>query len=191
MLRFFDSIMQDFGFANVNEFVSSMLKHDKIATLNVNGKILSGIYLTASTFIYHFLGLTFETFVVLLMIFVIELITGIWGSNTLGIKITSKKLSRFGLKVCVWIFLIMVMKVFGDFYQDDAIGNIFQLFHSLSVVYIIGIYTYSIGENVDKITGGSGEFTFFMKKFKNKLFGKIDSKESQPPGKKKDKKNPK
>jgi len=145
-------IVSNFGFENLQDFTASMV-HTKYLFLTIP----SSFFLF--TFIEQWLGITSAIFIAFLVLAVVELVTGLWGAIAKGQKWSSRKFSRFGLKILVWLSLIMVANSFVISYQElKGVQNyiIFQIFNWLKgvlVVYISFEYLISILENTAKITG--------------------------------------
>lgn len=145
-------IVSQFGFENVTEFMNSMI-HTKMLFLTLPSSVLLYGLVT------EWLGISSAVFISFGVMAVLELVTGLWGSLSMGKKWSSRKFSRFGLKILVWLCLIMVANSFKTSYENlDGLQNYltFQLFtwlHGTFVIYITLEYMISILENWGKITG--------------------------------------
>ena len=135
--------MSNFGFTDFADFFSSMV-HAKLLFLTIPSSFLF------FTFIEQWLGITSAIFMAFMVMAVLELITGLWGARAKGQRWSSKKFSRFGLKILVWLSLIMVAHSFASSYVDLAgiqnyiIYQIFYWLHGVLVVYISFEYVISI-----------------------------------------------
>lgn len=169
-----DGIVDNFGFDGISDFVGSMV-HTKLLLFT----------LPASFFLFsiveQWLGISSAIFVSFGVMAVVELITGLWGARALKKKWSSRKFSRFGLKILVWLSLILVANSFKVSYEGlKGIQNIiiFQMFywiHGTLVVYISLEYMISILENTSKITGkGESRLVVFLKKKLDQWFETAD-----------------
>ena len=146
----FKNILSDFGYCSLGEFGQSLLRIELAKPL-----IMFSVSLTFfSEACIHFLGLEFPSVAILVMLLVVELFTGIAASMKKGTKITSKRLQRFGLKIFIYFFLLVVFKTFQNQYDGKFLANIYSAIHSFIVLYVIGVYSVSVLENVSVIISG-------------------------------------
>ena len=170
-----DGLVSDFGFNNLRDFYESMV-HTKFLFLTLPTSIIT------FSVIQQWLGLSGAVFISFGVMAVMELITGLWGAKVTGTKLTSRKFSRFGLKILVWLSLILVANSFKISYQGlEGFQNllIYQLFswiHGVLVVYITMEYMISILENMGKINGETdNKLLTFLKKKLDQFLGAADN----------------
>lgn len=170
-----DQLTIHFGFDGFSDFYNSII-HQNLLTITLPLAAVSGL-------LEGFLGIKFFTLISFLTLTLLELVTGIVLSKKEKRKITSRRFSRFGLKLLVWLVLVGISNVFRLQYKSlDGVSNVlaqhlFTWLHTSVFVYITLEYFISVGENLSKITGK--DLTIFQK-IKNKvefLFG-IDKKEN-------------
>ena len=178
ILNFFqnigDFVCDNFGFNGISDFVSSMV-HTKL--------LLFTLPFSFALFavVEQWLGLSSAIFVSFGVMAVVELVTGLWGARALKKKWSSRKFSRFGLKILVWLSLILVANSFTTSYeglkgiQNIIIYQMFYWIHGTLVVYISLEYMISILENMGKITGkGESRLVVFLKKKLDQWFETAD-----------------
>jgi phage-related holin len=91
----------------------------------------------------------------------LELITGLLAARYKGQRWSSRKFSRFGLKILVWLCLFLICNLFTLGYQTVegvsayTIHTVFSWLHGILVSYVSFEYLISIIENISKITGKS------------------------------------
>ena len=93
-------------------------------------------------------------------------------------RLASRKLQRFLLKAFVYLFFIGLLHVFTVQYSKGLEHGVFAYLHSFIVMYILGVYSVSIWENMGRITGSNSEFFRLAKFFKKKLVP-TDDKDTQ------------
>jgi len=146
-------IVNNFGFKCVSDFGNSIV-HSKFLVLTLPLAALSSMVQTL-------LGLHVLTIISFVVLVVLELITGLLASKVRGEKIVSRKFSRFGLKVFVWILLLYVTNAVKLEYNTDptAFGKVastlFTWLHGTFFIYIVLEYLISVLENLGVITGNS------------------------------------
>lgn len=119
-------------------------------------------------------GLDQEAFLALVIIFVGELISGIWAAIVRGDSISSVKLSRFGLKVVCYLIMIGVSYCFA---QNFAVHKkyvaewAFDWLNTVLVAQVGFENTISILENIAHINGKEKDAIVvkITEKFKNIL----------------------
>lgn len=176
IVNLLENLVVQFGFDSLNDFINSLI-HFKLLLLTLPFSIaVFGI-------VEKYFGFTSAIFAAFVIMAVLELLTGIWGSLAVGKKIQSKKIGRFGLKILVWLALIFVAHAFADSYKDQTgiqnhlIYQIFTLFHGVLMVYVTFEYIISILENLGKITGKTN--TKLIGFIKNKVDKFLDT-DAQP-----------
>lgn len=171
---FCNTFVETFGFLNVGDFINSLV-HTKFIMLTLpTSFILFGV-------IEEWLGITSSVFISFGLMSIVELITGLWSSRIRNLPWSSKKFSRFGLKLFVWLSLIMVANSFKISYanlagiQNMLIHNLFHWIHGVTVVYVAMEYMISIMENLSRITGKKdNKLLAFLKKKLDQFLGIAD-----------------
>jgi hypothetical protein len=108
-----------------------------------------------------------------------EFITGIYASKIKNVPIESKRFSRFGLKLMVWVSLIFIINALKLEYKSktDITGlmanALFSWLHSALYIYINLEYLISILENLEVISGNDAA-TSKLSLIKKKLSTFID-----------------
>jgi hypothetical protein len=162
-----DEFVVHFGFENISEFFNSLV-HPKLLILTIPSTILG---FSLFTFIEKWFGLSDMVFVAFIVALILELITGIAASIKKGVTISSTRFSRFGLKVLVWMGLMLITNSFHLSYMGQSgilsalTHNLFYWLHGTLVVYVCFEYMISILENLSVITGNKeNKFLDFLKK---------------------------
>lgn len=154
-----DQATMHFGFNDFSDFYHSII-HQNLLGITIPLAAVSGLMET-------FLGLKFFTLIAFVALTILELITGLILSKKEKRRITSRRFSRFGLKLLVWLTLIGISNLFRIQYKDlegvnnVLAGHLFMWLHTSIFVYIATEYFISVGENLSKITGK--ELTIFEK----------------------------
>lgn len=150
-----DLLAYEFGFTNFSDFVDSLI-HTKLMAFTIPLAFsVAGIV----TFLENNLGMQVMTMASLLVLLILELVTGLWGARIKKTKIESRKFARFGLKVIVWFSLFFVMNSLSLQYLnkpglwDKALHTIFAWSHGTLMVFVALEYLISVLENFSKITG--------------------------------------
>lgn len=168
MKNFLNYIVTNFGFSNCSDFYGSFI-HSNFMSITLP---LSGI----SAILEKFFGLEHLTILSFSLLIFLELVTGLMSSKVRGIKIESRKFSRFGLKVLVWMSLIFITNSLRMEYKfaTDAAGmianTIFTWLHTFLFIYINMEYLISVLENIGIITGNKKNTNSLIKQIKNKFF---------------------
>jgi hypothetical protein len=172
-----DEFVSHFGFENMSDFVNSLV-HPKLLLFTLPTTLLG---FSLFSFIEKWFGLSYMVFVAFIVVLFLELVSGLAASLIKGVKISSTRFSRFGLKVLVWMGLILVTNSFQLSYlgRTDIISkltyNLFYMLHGLMVVYICIEYMISILENLSVITGNKeNKFLNFLKKKVDQWLGFAD-----------------
>lgn len=153
--------IKEFGFYDWREMWISLVRpHDFTPILSIS--LVTG-------FCTQWFGLSFVILVLLAVIITLELITGVTAAKLKGEKIQSKKLHRFGFKLFIWFFFLLMFRQFQLEYKGTLSENVFSYLHSFAVFYIISIYTWSVLENIGKMGKDYREFSLFGKKIKKNL----------------------
>lgn len=166
MKKILNTIVDNFGFADFNDFACSMV-HANLLKITIP---VSGIIALFS----HLLGFEEATTVAFFVMVVFELVSGLWASKVEGKKIESRKLSRFGFKLLTWLVLISVVNAFARQYEGHGIlGWLVEMLKDTVVGYILFEYVLSIVENMERITGKE----IALKRHLNNLFDKFIGKQ--------------
>jgi hypothetical protein len=172
-----DEFVSHFGFDNISDFCNSLV-HPKLLLFTLPTTILG---FSLFSFIEKWLGLSYMVFVAFIVALILELVTGLAASIKKGVKISSTRFSRFGLKVMVWMGLMLITNSFQLSYLErtDIVSkltyNLFYFIHGMLVVYICIEYMISILENLSVITGQKeNKFLNFLKKKVDQWIGFAD-----------------
>ena len=149
LFSFTNYIAINFGYSNSLDFMNSLI-HFNLLPLTIPTAI------TTATFSYLF-GISFFSGIMIILMLVVELLSGILASKIKNIPITSRKMSRFGLKVIVWFTFLAFLNSFILQYKlgDQLMYSIFYYLQKLIITYITVEYLISILENMAVITGKS------------------------------------
>lgn len=179
-INLLDTFVGHFGFDGMNDFISSIL-HIKLMLFTIP------MSFAVFAFLSKYLGMTYVMVAAFLVLAIMELVTGIWGSLATKKKIKSKKLGRFGLKILVWFALIFVAHSFAQSYehlkgvQNYIVYQIFNWFHGVLMIYVSFEYIISILENLAKITGKTNNRLIrFITNKMDKVLGWEDEDEETP-----------
>jgi len=167
MRKLFDSLVINFGFNDYIDFSQSLI-HTKFLWFTIPFSI---IVTSLQYFSEKFLGLYIITFAAFFILLILELITGIVASKIKGHKIESRKFSRFGLKVFVWICVVFVVQSLKLQYEknNSIIYSIYSGLHTFILGYINMEYLISVIENLGVIT--NKKYTVLIDQIKQKLIG--------------------
>ena len=155
LTRFF----MEFGFCNYNDFIESFAKV-KIMPLLV-------MLVAPVSYCMQYFGLSDVAFGTLLILFALELVTGILKSLIKKQKIRSRPAARWGFKVLVWTFFIFMFRSFSSSYCDSWTGEVYSYMNVFTVMYVIGVYSVSIWENMVVISNNKREFGGYIGKLKD------------------------
>lgn len=182
-MKILNYFSQTFGFTDFTDFTHSFI-HQKLFILTMPSALLIG------GFFERILGITSAMIISFIVLSTLEILTGLSAARVKGQKWESKKFSRFGLKIFVWLCLIFVAHSFAIGYQGTEgvlnylAGNMFAYFHAVLVAYVCFEYLISVVENLSVLTGQTNNklVTFFKRKF-NRFLGEsedIQTRELQP-----------
>lgn len=152
-------------FYTVSEFFTSLFPSVKFELLNI-------LVITSSiaTIAEKLLGVDFVAISALLVMMVLELATGIWASLIRKEDISSKRLSRFAIKVACYMVIMVVPYVFSTSYGERGVKSaalVFEWIHVFLVVHIVQEYLVSILENLACIQGKPK--TYWINKIKDSI----------------------
>jgi len=165
-----NTICYNFGFDDFKALTCSLV-HKEFALLSIiSATTLSSI----GYFFEERTGLTSGALVAFSALVGLELLTGLLASKKRGIKIESRKFSRFGLKLLVWLVLFYILNEFREQYVHSSVVayEVYDWLHIFVVGYVIMEYLISVLENLGTITGK--DYTRLIGIIKKKLGG-IDS----------------
>jgi len=174
----FDLLVQNFGFIDLSDFLHSLF-HPKMLFLTIPTMFTFSALIL---FVETWFGLSYTALVGFVVAAILELVTGLWASRVKGHSWESRKASRFGLKIVVYLGLMLVVNTFKLSFADASgflnpvVNTIFYVLHTLLVVFVSFEYIISILENLSTITGKSNnKLLQFMKKLFDKLLGYADT----------------
>jgi hypothetical protein len=178
MKSFLNYLTQTFGFSDFADFSQSFI-HFKFLLLTMPSALIIG------GFFERMLGITQAMIISFIVLAILEIVTGLSAARAKGIKWESKKFSRFGLKIFVWLCLMFVANSFAVGYAGTVgvlnylAGNMFAYLHAVLVTYVCFEYLISVIENLSVLTGQSNNklIGFFKRKF-NRFLG--ESEDVQP-----------
>jgi hypothetical protein len=116
------------------------------------------------------LGISGASFIAMIIAFVVELISGLFAANIRKEQFSSLKLSRFSLKVCIYLVIIAVPYHWGQsFAARDKVfmAGVFDWLQSFLIAQIAFENIVSILENLSVINGN--DKTAWINKLKEKL----------------------
>lgn len=169
--NFINYVVINFGYHGVEDFYSSTIHH--------NLTILTIPIALCAAVVEHLTGLHYLTLVSFGVLILMEFITGISASKIKNIPIESKRFSRFGLKLLVWVSLIFIINTIKEEYhgKTDITGlmayALFSWLHGALYVYVNLEYLISVLENLEVISG-SDSATSKLTLIKKKLSTFID-----------------
>ena len=165
MKRTLNEILSTYEYTGIESFLQSLfpsLKFDVSKTL-----LLMGMAITS---IQNVLGVDFMAIAALVVMMVLELLTGIIASTKRAEEITSKKLSRFGIKTACYLVLMSVPYLFAISYENRGntmASGLFNWIHVFLVVHIVQEHLLSLLENLASIQGK--DKTYWINKIKTKI----------------------
>jgi len=169
--NFCNYIVNNFGFHGVDDFYSSTIHHN-LTILTIPIALIASV-------IQNLTGLQYLTLLSFGVLVLMEFITGIYASKIKNVPIESKRFSRFGLKLMVWVSLIFIINALKLEYKGktDITGlmanALFSWLHSSLYIYINLEYLISILENLEVISGNDAA-TSKLSLIKKKLSTFID-----------------
>ena len=145
-------IIQGFGWEGWSDFLSSLnpsLKYSGMSMLTV----LVG---SLSSYVLRVFGLDAFAFICLLLVFGLELFSGLWAAIKQKETIQSYKLSRFLFKVTYYVALIAITQLMYHNYSHTGpavAASVFHYMHVFVVIHIVLENIVSISENLAVING--------------------------------------
>lgn len=147
-------LVGNFGFEDIGEFAHSLF-HYKHLILTIPTAF------SVSVFVQSVLGLSGSVLVAFLIVAILEIITGITASKVEGEKVSSKRFSRFLLKIGVYGSIIFLfhslhanaLEAYIAGTGTGFMASIYSWLH-IGVVLLVSIeYAISLLENIGRITG--------------------------------------
>ena len=169
--NFVNYIVINFGYHGVEDFYTSTIHHN-LTILTIPVAIIGAI-------IEKYTGLHYITLLSFGILVLMEFITGISASRIKNIPIESRRFSRFGLKLMVWVSLIFVINSLKIEYNEKTdmtslmAHALFSWLHGALYVYVNLEYLISVLENLDVISGNDAA-TSKLSLIKKKLSTFID-----------------
>jgi hypothetical protein len=169
--NFVNYIVVNFGYHGVEDFYSSTIHHN-LTILTIPVALIGAL-------IEKYTGLHYITLLSFGVLILMEFITGISASKIKNIPIESKRFSRFGLKLLVWISLIFIINSIKMEYEGKTdvtslmAHALFSWLHGALYVYVNLEYLISVLENLDVISGNDAA-TSKLSLIKKKLSTFID-----------------
>jgi len=153
-------LLGSFDYESVGELFYSMAPSFKYGITKI-GIIFSSV----GAIVEKLLGIGYAAFVALFVIMLVELVSGLAASRIRGEQLSSKRWSRFGLKVGLWLIILFVTHMISnDFRQhgSEAIAALIDWVHSALILSIFFEYLLSVLENIGVI-GGKNHTTLIHK----------------------------
>lgn len=146
MKNFISSVLYDFGFNGVPDFVRSVC-HVNLLAVSVSISLISA----QVELIFGLKSVTILAFTCLLSI---ELITGVASAVKKGDKISSRKFGRFIFKLSIWLMCFFITNSFAKEFEVGTVANmLFSWLHSSLMIYLSVEYLLSVIENMGKLSG--------------------------------------
>lgn len=164
-MRIIDQLAEHYDFKSSHDLFLSLFPSIKLELLNV--MFVTGF---AATIADKVLGVDFLAIGALLVMMATELLTGIWASFIRKEDFSSKRLSRFGIKVACYLLLMAVPYLFYVSYHNRGntmAASVFEWVHVFLVIHIVQEYMVSILENLACIQGKPK--TYWIDKIKEKI----------------------
>jgi hypothetical protein len=141
--------VKNFGFNDFSDFSSSFIRWDFL-TLTIPVALISSVVNT-------YFGLSLLTLFAFVSLLVVELVTGITASKFKGHRIESRRFSRFGLKLFVWLIFFFIVQSMKQQYVDSnkLAFKLYDWLHDTVMIYVTMEYLISVLENISVISGDS------------------------------------
>lgn len=145
--KLIDSFVFNFGFNDVNELMGSMI-HSKLLVFTFSIGAFGAV-------VEKYFGLMPVTLFAFGLLLFLELISGLWASRVKGLKIESRKFSRFGLKFFIWTLVFLVVNILKlQFASNNVVAfHFWDWLHTFIISYVSLEYLISVIENVGVISG--------------------------------------
>ena len=193
--------MRPFGFEGLNDFFSSSLRYNDLEIITP----LTIFLVSLKLLIFDWFGIQYMEMVALIVLFILEIFSGIWASSVnyqkhiseyekkkdvlsesdcceLKFKIekykfSSTKLKRAGAVMGFWLIIIFIIHQFS-LDAKGTISAIFDTAHFIFLSYMISIYIVSVIENGITISGNREKYLPLKNAIRN-IFMK-NSKHEEP-----------
>ncbi|TZF81814.1 phage holin family protein [Pedobacter sp. BS3] len=165
MKNYFVRLLQTFDYSSILEFVQSLAPSSKYK-LTTASLFIS----TTAPVIDRLFGLDTYAFCALIVVFLAELVSGIWASHIRGEVLSSMKLSRFTFKCAYYLILIAVPYLLSTSFTahgKDVAAALFDWLHIFFVAQITLENMVSILENLSVISGK--DKTHWISKIQDKI----------------------
>lgn len=158
---FIDKFLYSYGYDSVGALVESVFPSTKYVGLGQSAALSSVLGCICSA-----LGVWPVLVIAMMLIMLIELVSGVCASHKRKEHFESSKFSRFLLKLCIWFVLFVSCQLF-EFFAEQYGHNAFAwiigawFFDVLTVILMIAFvveYTTSILENMACIDGKDKSF---------------------------------
>jgi len=166
MKKILTYLTNHFGFSDLNDFYTSLI-HTNLLQITIPLGLLAAI-------IEKFFGIYPLTLISFGILILLELVTGLLASRKKGLKIESKKFSRFGLKFGVWVTVFFIVQSLKLQYKDDSevVYGFYSWLHTFILGYVNMEYLISVLENISVITGkDNNPLVNSLKNKFDKIFG--------------------
>lgn len=167
-----DRFVHNFGFDSRYDFKTSFL-HMNLMSVTIPTAVIS-------SFLEQYFGMHTITMVAFFILITLELFTGIIASKVRNIPIQSKKFSRFGFKLGIWVsifFILHTMKL--QYVGTSVVAGIYGWLHNGIFIYVTMEYLLSVVENVSVITGDKNNVILSMIKGSVGKYIKIKENEAE------------
>lgn len=169
MKKFISNILNGFDYLSITEFA-----HSLVPTVKYNLAALVLILSISLGWVDKIFGLSALAVGALVLVMFAELGSGIYASHVKKEEFSSKRLSRFGVKVACYLILISVPYVLYDSYHahgNTVAAYLFDWMHTFLTIQIAAENIISILENIAVIQGK--DKTFWIEKIKSKITGTL------------------
>lgn len=170
-MNFFIKLLATFDYHSFTELGKSLTPSLKYKPVTLASIALSVCF----PFIDRVFGLDAYAFLCLLVVFVVELASGVIAAHVRKESISSMKLSRFTFKVCYYLVLIALPYVMSQSFKahdKGAAAFMFDWLHLFLVAQIVLENIVSILENAAVISGK--DKTHWISKIQAKINGLIE-----------------
>jgi len=169
MKKIITNILDGFEYLSITEFA-----HSLVPTVKYNLMAMVLILSAGLGWVDKIFGLSALAVGALVLVMFAELGSGIYASHVKKEEFSSKRLSRFGVKIACYLILISVPYILYD--SAHAHGNtvaayLFEWMHTFLMIQVVAENIISILENVAVIQGK--DKNFWIEKIKSKITGTL------------------
>jgi hypothetical protein len=182
--------MNPFGFEGMKDFFSSAFRYNELEVTFPVTLIIGSI----NFYVFNYFGIQFMEMIALIVLFILEIISGIWASNVNFIeyknkldknranlseaeccelqykidkyKFSSSKLKRAGAVMGFWLIILFIVHQFS-LDSKGTVSTVFNNAHFVFLSYIISIYIVSVIENAMVISGTKDKYLPLKNVIKN------------------------